>query len=249
MTSTGPFSARFFLLAVFVFHFAWYLFEESLEMRQQRKPLPPEVSGIYDSERYDKFISRKREIRTLCFIYRTVNLAIETCILFSPVFSAIEQAAGGNVYLVVLLTHMVYWLAGAITDLPYSYYYSLVINEKYGLNKLTRKEFFKDELLSTVGTAVSGFALTLLLAFCGEHMVKWTNGFTVGWRKTVLIGLGVYGALTIFVLGTSLLHYFLLKKRYTFTPLPEGALRDRIKELLVGCRKKVSQINVYDESK
>ena len=44
-------------------------------------------------------------------------------------------------------------------------------------------------------------------------------------------------------------HYFLMKKRYTFTPLPEGDLRDKISALLVGCKKEVSEIYIYDESK
>ena len=249
MTTAGPFTARFFLLLVSVFHFAWYLFEECLEMKQQKKPLPSEVSDIYDSDRYSKFISHEGEIRKLYFIYRTVNFFIDTCILFSPVFAAIERLSGGNVYIAFILTYFVYWIAGEITDIPYSYYYNFVIDEKYGLNKLTRREFVKDELLSIAGDIVSSLALTFLIAFCGEHMSKWTNGFTVGWKETVLIGLGVYGALIVVVLGISLFHYFLMKKRYTFTPLPEGDLRDKISALLVGCKKKVSEIYIYDESK
>lgn len=249
MTSAGPFSARFFLLLVSVFHFAWYLFGVCLEMKQQKKPLPEEVSGIYDSDRYSKFISHEGEIRKMYFIFKTVNFVIDTCILFSPVFAAIERISGGNIYIAFVLTYFVYWIAGEITDVPYSYYRNFVIDEKYGLNKLTRKEFVKDELLSVAGDIVSSLALTFMLAFCGEHMAKWTNGFTVGVKKTVLIGLGIYGALLVVILGITLFHYFLLKKRYTFTPLPEGDLRDKIEGLLVGCKKKVSEIYVYDESK
>lgn len=249
MTTAGPFSARIFLLLVMVFHFAWYLFEEYLEMKQQKKPLPEEVSDIYDSDRYSKFISHEGEIRKLYFIYRSVNFIIDTCILFTPVFAAIEKLSLGNVYIAFVLTYFLYWIAGEITDIPYSYYYNFVIDEKYGLNKLTRKEFVKDELLSIAGDIVSSLALVSLIAFCGEHMARWTNGFTVGWKKTVLIGLGVYGALTVVALGISLFNYFLLKKRYTFTPLPEGDLRDKIQGLLIGCNKKISEIYVYDESK
>ena len=249
MTTAGPFTARVFLLLVSVFHFAWYLFEEYLEMKQQKKPLPSEVSGIYDSDRYSKFISHEGEIRKLYFIYRTVNYFIDTCILFSPVFAVIERLSGSNVYIAFILTYFVYWIAGEITDIPYSYYYNFVIDEKHGLNKLTRREFVKDELLSIAGDIVSSLALTFLIAFCGEHMSKWTNGFAVGWKKTVLIGLGVYGALIVVALGISLFHYFLMKKRYTFTPLPEGDLRDKITALLVSCKKKVSEIYIYDESK
>ncbi len=249
MTTSGPFSARVFLLLMSLIQFAWYIFEECKEMKQQKKPLPQEVSGIYDSDRYSKFIAREGEIRKLYFFYKTVNLVIDTCILFSPVFSALEHAAGGNVYITLILTYLIYLIAGEITDIPYSYYYNFVIDEKFGLNRLTKKEFVKDELLSLAGDIVSTLALTLLIAFCGEHMIRWTNGFAVGWKKTVFIGLGVYGALLVVALAVTLFHYFLLKKRYTFTPLPEGELRDKIKALLIGCRKKISEIYVYDESK
>ena len=249
MTTTGLFSARIFILLVSVFRFAWYIFEEILEMKQQKKPLPQEVSGIYDSERYSKFISHEEEIRKLYFIKKTVNLIIYICILFSPVFSMIERVSGGNVYCILLITYFVYWLADEIIDLPYSYYYNFVIEEKYGLNKYTRKEFAKDELISIAEDIVTSLAITLMITFCGEHMAKWTNGFTVGWKKTVIIGVIIYGVFIVLALGIVLLQYFLLKKRYTFTPMPEGDLLDKIKELLVGCKKKVSQINVYDESK
>lgn len=52
MTYAGPISARVFMLLISIFHFAIYLFKKSLEEKQQKKPLPPEVADIYDSERY-----------------------------------------------------------------------------------------------------------------------------------------------------------------------------------------------------
>lgn len=237
------------MLLVSVIHLGIYFFKECLEMKQQKKPLPEAVAGIYDSDRYSKFISREGEIRKLYLIYYIVNFIIDNCILFSPIFAAIERITDGNVYLTVLITYFTYWLASEITELPYSYYYSFVIDEKYGLNKMTHKEFVKDELLSIAGDIVTSLGLSLIIALCGEHMYGWTNGFTVGWKKTVLIGLGIYSVLLIFILAVAFFHYFILKKKYSFTPLPDGELRDKIKALMVGCKKKVSEIYVYDESK
>ena len=249
MANTGPFSARFFLLLISFIHLGIYFFKESLEMNQQKKPLPEPVADIYNRDRYSKFISREGEIRKLYFIYYIVNFIIDNCILFSPIFAAIERVTGGNVYFTVLITYFTYWLASEITELPYDYYFTFIIDEKYNLNRMTRKEFLKDELLSVVEDIVSSLGLAFLIAFCGEHMSRWTNGFTVGWRKTVLIGLGVYGALVVTVVIITLVQFFLWKKKYSFTPLPEGNLRDKIKALMVECKKKVSEIYVYDESK
>ena len=43
--------------------------------------------------------------------------------------------------------------------------------------------------------------------------------------------------------------YISLKKQYEFTELGNGALRDKIEDMMKDCKKKVQKIQVYNESK
>lgn len=248
MTGT-PLSARTFMLLVPAVRLVFTCLKVILKTRRQKKPLPREVADIYDADRYRVFLAREGEIRRLRLIFRGISFAIDAALLLSPIFGVIESLAGGNAYLTALLTYGVYWLVGEAVDLPGEYLITFAVDEKYGLNKMTKREFAKDELLSMPGEIFTGLGLLLALAFCGEHMSRWTRGFTLGWGKTALIGLGAGAALLAVSMAASLVEFFLWKKKYTFTPLPEGELREKIRGLMAGCRKKVSRISVYDESK
>ena len=74
--------------------------------------------------------------------------------------------------------------------------------------------------------------------------VCWKTGI-----KAVLIALIIAAVIALFVVGAALLSLWVMKRQYTFTPLPDGPLRDRIIQLQASSKKKVRIINVYDESK
>lgn len=242
-------SARIFVFLFIVIRLIYSGFMLRLEKLQRAKALPAEVAGIYDAERYAQFLSRETETDRVNYIRTAVDNLFDIAILFSPVFAYIERAAQGNVYLILLLTYLLYWLVGELTSLPYSYYRTFTIDEKYGLNRKTKKEFFKDVLISNATNIAVTLGLMLILAFLGEHLAAWTDNFSLSWKKAVLLVLGIAAVIALFVFAMMWFQYLMLRRMYTFTPLPEGELRDKIKGLMTGCRKKVSEIYVYDESK
>ena len=242
-------SARFLIFMISVVSLIYDGLETALEITQQKKPLPAAVSEIYDVERYRRFIAHEGETRRLSLMETAVSHVLQFIVLFSPAFGLIENITGGNVYLTVIVTYLLYMLLGQLTDLPGDYYHTFVIDTRYGLNRRTKREFWKDECLSFIQDAFTTLGILLLFAFCGEHIGRWTNGFSVGLWKAAMIGLAMIVAIMVFVFIAALVSYVLLKKKYTFTPLPDGELRNQIVALMQGCKKKVSQIYVYDESK
>ena len=220
-----------------------------LDSRQRRKPLPSAVEGIYDAERYKIFLSREMDIDKAYLVYSLVYVFLEILVIFSPLFGYIEKLASGNVYGIYLLTSLIYCLVGSIADIPYEMYRTFVIDGKYGLNKKSMREFFKDEIISKLTAISTEIGIMLVLIYCGEHMAVWTSGFEISSKKLVAIEAAIALVLVIILVLVSLLHVFLLKKRYTFTALPDGELKDKIYALLAGCKKKVHAINIYDESK
>ena len=242
-------SARIFVFLFIIIRLIYQGITLTLEKRQRSKPLPAEVAGIYDADRYAKFLSRETEIDRIYYIRSAIDYLFDIAILFSPVYALIERTAGGNVYIIILLTYFLYWLIGELTSLPYSYYRTFTIDEKYGLNRKTKKEFIKDEIISNVTSITITLGLLLIAAFIGEHMARWTDSFTVSWKKAILLVLGITAVIALFFIAMMWFQYLMLRRQYTFTPLPEGDLRSKIKDLMTGCKKKVREIYVYDESK
>ena len=88
-----------------------------------------------------------------------------------------------------------------------------------------------------------------IVIFVGEHLASWTNNYSVGYVKSILICAAVGAVIFLFVVIAKLLSYAILRKQYTFTPMEEGELKDKINKLQEGSKKKVKDIYVYNESK
>ena len=249
MSSPGLFSARVLIFLVSILRLIYRGIKLYLEISQQKKPLPAEVANIYSTDQYQKFIAHEGDGRKLQYLHTALTSILEFFFLFSPVFAFIERVTGGNAYTTVLLTYGMYWLLNLVVDIPYEYFYTFRIDDKYGLNRMTKKEFAKDQILSTVEGMIPMIGVLLFFSFCGEHMSAWTNGLSVGWGKAILVGVIILAVFLLFIVIAQFFSYIILKKRYTFTPLPEGELRQKILDLMKGCKKKVSEIYVYDESK
>lgn len=241
-------SARVFLFIMSLLRLAYSGTLTFLMVQHHKLPLPEVIADIYDEERYKKFLAYDAETDKLSYCKKAIYLLIDTCILFSPVFSAIEQISGGNPYITVLLTILLYEIFEGIVGFVYRYLYTFKIDEKYGLNKKTFKVFVKDWLMGEVEGILLLVGFMLMFAFFGEHLPAWTNHFQVGWVKVIVLCVLLWAVMTLFSTGFSVLSLFLLKKKYTFTPLPEGELRSKIEKMLEGA-KKVKEIYVYDESK
>ncbi|NNG06847.1 MAG: hypothetical protein HKM90_03865, partial [Desulfobacteraceae bacterium] len=100
-------------------------------------------------------------------------------------FSHVETIVGKVVFLFIILSGLLPWLAeglkdvhfvlaglvffaipgiiGAISDLPFDYYHIFVIEEKYGFNTRTLKTWLSDLLKSMLLTVIIGTALLCLL--------------------------------------------------------------------------------------
>ncbi|MBO4356489.1 MAG: M48 family metallopeptidase [Clostridia bacterium] len=220
-----------------------------LAEKKRREPLPPEVSDVYDPDRYQKYLSYVKDNKRAGLIFGLIDLVIECAILFSGVFPFIEKIGNKNVYSILFYTLLLFWVVESIFGLIKDYYMTFKIEQKYGLNKKNGKEFAKDYLINIFSTAAITLSLSFILAFIGEHMNKWTNGFTVGILKALLIGLGIAAVIALFVMIASLFSYRMLRLQYKFTPMPESDLRSKIEDLQKGSKKKVKEIYIYDESK
>ena len=216
---------------------------------QRKKPLPEEVADVYDADRYQTFLEYTADRKKLRNKFKIVNLAIECLLIFSPVYGYIEKLCSGNAYGVFFVTFGIVWLIELVIDVWADYEVTFHLLEKYGMNKKDRREFVKDEILEQSLELVVMVAFMSVVIYVGEHLAGWTNNFSIGLLKSLLLCgiVGVVGALVLAVL--QLISYGVLRKQYTFTPMEDGELKDKINKLQESSKRKVKHIYVYNESK
>jgi STE24 endopeptidase len=128
-------------------------------------------------------------------------------------------------------------LLGALFDLPFSLYATFVIEEKHGFNRQTVRGFFLDVLKGlALGAALGTPVMAALLAIMEKAGPSW---WLWAWVVT-----SAFSLFTAWIYPTLLAPLF-----NTFTPLPEGELREGIVALAERIGFRTGGIVVMDASR
>ncbi len=217
--------------------------------RQQHLPLPEEGKEIYSPEKYQEFLNYEHDYHPVIALKKTVSLIGDAIIIYLPFFPWMERIGRGDPYLTDFLTIVILAVYEALLTLPFSYYSTFFIEEKYGLNRMDRKQFFKDVLLDIVSELVLAIPTMMILIFIVRHLDRWTGGFSLTYQQSFQIALLLTVSVAAVIFALSIVAYLIQRKQYHYRDLEEGELRDQIGGLLKGCKKKVHRIEVYDESR
>lgn len=234
---------KFIIIALVALMYIIDLAITLVNYRYRTQPIPEIARDIYDQEKYNKWLSYFME--TLCYevIVKTVMTAVLLGLLGFGFFGFLERLTNGWFAQPVLQTLVflaIYMLLDLIIGLPFDYYGTFVIEEKYGFNKTTRKTFFLDLLKNLALMAFLGGGLTALLnviylIFLGR--IWWFVLFA--WIILTLV------MITLFVLNTKVF----VKIFNKLSPLPDGELKDQIGKMADEVGFHVKAISVMDASK
>ncbi len=142
----------------------------------------------------------------------------------SPMVSSL--AAVATIYLVMTLV-----------EIPTSLYQTFVIEEKYGFNKNTYAQFFKDQLLSIALVMVIGMPIMALILWVMDSIGD------LWWLYAWAILMG-FSLLMSWLFPTVIAPLF-----NKFTPMEEGSLKKRIQALLERCGFSSNGIFIMDGSR
>lgn len=127
-------------------------------------------------------------------------------------------------------------LVSSLIDLPFDYYKTFVVDEKFGFNKMTPSMFFSDLIKQSIVGIILGapilFAALWLMEGAGEY---WWFYLWVIWSVFNLLMLAIY--------PTFIAPFF-----NKFTPLEDQSLKQRIESLLTKCGFKSQGLFVMDGS-
>lgn len=226
------------ILIMFVFNTAVSL----LNYRQRKQPISAIVQGVYDQQTYQKWLRYSMENLRLELIVHTLSTLVMLALLLGGAFGWLERLTNAWFEHPILRTLAflgVYMVLSILIALPFEYYGTFVIEEKYGFNKSTRRTFFLDQLKNLLLMVVLGGGLVaglqaLYLNFTGRLWLF----ILLAWAVAAVV-------MTVIVT----LNKLFVKIFNKLTPLPEGSLKTRIQNLAESTGFKVSAISVMDASR
>ena len=231
----------FFIIVVFLcLDFVLERILESLNSKHMSPVLPDSLKGIYDEKEYSRFQSYKRENGRLDSWSSGVGFVVMIVFLVAGGFGWYNSW-------VVSLTDSVVWqtilfvvglsVVSSVLDIPFDYYATFRIEEKYGFNKTTRRVYWLDTVKELVLSLVLGGVLLALVVW----FYTWAG--TYFW-------LYAWGAVTLFSVFMAMFYSQLIVPLFNKqTPLQEGSLRDKIQAFAGKVGFKLDNIYVIDGSK
>ena len=209
-------------------------------VRKHADEVPEAFQEIMDEATYKKSVRytlAKARFGTVSDSYSTAVLCV---LLFSgllaSLFAQVVERTGQSAWgLAVALWAVI--LLMSLLSLPFSWYSQFRLEERFGFNNSTQRTWCSDQ--------VKGVALSFVIGVPLLALILWLVGVSGDYWW-----LWAWGVVMVFQLLMSVLApIFILPLFNKFTPLPEGSLKDRLKNLAERTGFINAGIQVMDGSK
>lgn len=228
------------LLVIITFDFAFERVITHLNNKSSKKPIPSELDGIYDSEKYAKSQAYQRATSQFGTLTATLSFVLMFAAIYFGWFGLLDKWLRGFSPFEPLTTLLFFGAVFIISDVfgtPFSWYQTFVIEEKFGFNKMTPKTFWLDKLKGYVLTLLIGGILLAALIYLVMAM---GSGF---WVYFWII-------ITVFILFLNVFYTSLLLPLFNkLTPLEEGSLKESIQAYSEQVKFPLKNIFVMNGSK
>ena len=206
-----------------------------IRMRSAGNPVPENVADVYDPETYRKWKQYHGDKTRLAMITSTVSWVISMLLMALNVYAAFAALFPKTLFLQMLAVMLLSALA-ELSAIPFSWYDTMHIEEKYGFNRSSKKTFWADQLKS--------FLISLILMAAVGGLLIWIHQALGDWMIVVFAGVLMLIVLLIVFLFPVFSRIF-----NKFTPLEDGELKDRLTGLLEKHGYHVRAIQVMDASR
>ena len=160
------------IIGLVIFNFLFSNILDYINHKNWKDKIPPELEDFYDKEKYKKAklysISKSKigllsSVISFLFVislllfngYGFLNQLVysDSLNLFLPFEINISFARSGVFFLILFILN-------SLISIPFSYYNTFIIEEKYGFNKTSKSTFFLDIIKSTIlSILIGGFLL------------------------------------------------------------------------------------------
>jgi len=230
----------FIIILIVVFDFAWTQYLSYRNRKRMTVIIPPQLEGIYDEKAYKEQQAYQKANSRFGIYSSMFTFILLLIILFVGGFGWLDGVLRQYIENEILLTLVffgVIYVINEIVSLPFSYYATFVIEEKFGFNKSTIKTFWLDQLKSFLLTVVIGGLIITVITALYQYLGKWA------W-------LYAWAVITVFSLFITLFYSNIIVPLFNKqTPLEDGELRDAIEKFAEKAKFGINNIYVMDASK
>ena len=192
---------------------------EYLNEKSKNVPMSSVAAEIFNADEYAKSL----EYGTAKYKVERLTSTLNTVVMLSAIilgwFAWLDEAIRARIsndLLVTVAFFGVLILAVMLANLPFSYYSTFVIEEKFGFNKTTKKLFVVDSIKQALLSIALGLPVIYLIAWIYQSLES--KFWLVGWLAVSAI------SLFMFIFGTRIFLPMFNKLK----PLPEGELRSEV---------------------
>jgi STE24 endopeptidase len=220
-----------------------YLFDQVLDylnLKAQRKDIPAEVEGFYNKEKYQKSLDYQKDQTKFSFISAGFSFLVALGMLvfggFGWLDSILRPFFTSEITLALAFFGTI-MIASDMLTIPFQWYGTFVIEEKYGFNKTTVKTFIADKLKGyLLGALIGGALLSVLI-----YLIN-----SIGPNFWIWFAL-LAAAFTLFM---SMFYTSLILPLFNkLTPLADGKLKTTIESFAKKVNFPLDNVFVMDGSK
>jgi STE24 endopeptidase len=209
-------------------------------VRAHRNEVPPPFRAVMDEARYRRSVDYTLAKSRFGDIVNVFDAVVLIALLFSRVlpwaFGRFSASVGTSVWAMAGFL-FVTAIALSIPGLPFAWYAQFKIEERFGFNTTNMRTWIVDRVKGLLLAVLLGYPMLVLVL----KLIAWTGANWWIWAAAVVIA---FQLLLLLVAPALIMPLF-----NKFTPLPEGALRERLFALARRTGFSTRAIDVMDGSK
>jgi STE24 endopeptidase len=230
----------YLILIILVADFVFERWLEYLNTTKWSNALPEQLKGIYNEEKYRLSQDYERTKHRFSKLTESLGFIIVLALFAGGAFgwldNSIRKYVDHPIY-TGLVFFAIIGFASSLFSLPFSYYATFVIEERFGFNKSSVKTFFGDFLKGLVISALIGGVLLSLIIW----IYVWNEDY---------FWLLAFGIIALFMLFMTTFYSNIIVPLFNKqTPLEDGPLKDKINAFCDKVGFKLDNVFVIDGSK
>ena len=228
------------IITIIIINFIIDKLLDALNAKHFNDALPEAIDDVYENDEYKKSQNYKQINYKFGIITSTFSLLLTLSFLFLDGFEYVDNIArnySDNPIVIALIFFGIIMIGSDLLTIPFSYYKTFVIEEKFGFNKTTKKTFILDKLKGWLMMAILGGGILALIIWF--YQVTGKNFWLYAWA-----------VVTVFTVFMNMFYAKLIVPLFNKqTPLEAGDLRDKISTYAKTVGFKLDKIFVIDGSK
>ena len=239
----------FIIISLVIFNYSFSNLLDYINHRNWKDEIPNELKDFYDKEKYKKAKNYALSKNKISLFSSSLSFLLVISLIVFNGYGIIDQFVSSNLsiffdsrqissnFIQSGIFFLILFILNSFISIPFSYYNTFVIEEKFGFNKTTKLTFFIDIIKSTLLSFFIGGILLFLALYLYENI---NDGF---W-------LWLWIGLSLLMILINMFYADLIVPIFNkLTPLDDGELRNKIEKYSKDVGYLLKNIYVIDGSK